>query len=104
MKTIKELQKECHRIAIEKGFWESECPACDGIGKIIIESRAKTCLVCKGKEYIPRKRNGAESIALMHSELSEALEEMRKGNDNKVGSELADCVIRIMDYCEARNI
>lgn len=39
-------------------------------------------------------RNQGEAIALMHSELSEALEAMRAG----VEAELADVVIRIMDF------
>jgi len=50
--------------------------------------------------------NDAERIALMHAELSEALEALRDGNpsSNKIMSysaleeELADVVIRIMDY------
>ena len=50
----------------------------------------------------------AEKIALMHSELSEALEAIRHGNPpdshipefDSVSAELADCVIRIMDYAE----
>lgn len=54
----------------------------------------------------------SEMIALMHSELSEVLEAMRYGNppDDKISgygsveSELADVVIRIMDYAEASGI
>lgn len=53
----------------------------------------------------PIERNEAEMIALMHSELSEALEGLRKNRlDDKlthrsmVEVELADTIIRIADY------
>jgi len=66
--------KECHRIAKDRGWWEDE-------------------------------RNDAELIALMHSELSEALEAMRNhGKEEAIAEELADCCIRIFDYCGARGI
>ena len=68
------LIKECHDVACSKGWWEGE-------------------------------RNDAELIALMHSELSEALEAMRNhGTMDDVAEELADCCIRIFDYCGARTI
>lgn len=74
-----QMSEAVHETAKDKGFWDSEC-------------------------------NDAEKIALMHSELSEALEALRHGNapDDKipdysgVEAELADTVIRIMDYCKYR--
>jgi NTP pyrophosphatase (non-canonical NTP hydrolase) len=79
--TIKELQVDIHKNAVEHGWWEE-------------------------------KRNFGELISLCHSELSEALEEVRKGKlynetyyseggkPEGVPSELADVVIRVMDMCE----
>ena len=67
-----------------------------------------------------KERNFGESIALMHSELSEALEHDRKPEPGTRSGEifyaasnsgpkpdgtvveLADCVIRIADWCAAR--
>lgn len=59
----------------------------------------------------PKDRNDGEMIALMHSELSEALEGHRTNAMDKhlphrksVEVEMADCVIRIADYCRARGL
>ena len=57
-------------------------------------------------------RNDGEAIALMHSELSEALESLRKEDsmDDKIPefsgreAELADVIIRIMDYAEGKEL
>ena len=71
---INKFISECHRIAKAKGWWD-------------------------------RKRNDGELIALMHSELSEALEAMRNhGAKENIAEELADCCIRIFDYCGAKGI
>lgn len=59
----------------------------------------------------PIKRNFGEVIALMHSELSEALEGWRKNlmddhlpERKMVEVELADTIIRILDTCEAEGL
>ena len=66
----------------------------------------------KDKGWWDEDRNNGELIALMHSELSEALEALRLGNqsDDKIPefsgleAELADVIIRIMDMAAARNL
>ncbi len=71
---VKELMREAHEIAKQKGWWDGE-------------------------------RNDGELIALMHSELSEALEVLRRGGRREeLAEELADCCIRIFDFCIARGL
>ena len=83
--TIRFWMAKAHEVAVSKGWWDGG------------------------------DRNVAEQIALFHSELSEALEEWRRGRpltevrieDGKPEGfpiELADALIRIFDTCETYGI
>jgi len=76
-----EMTTQVHENAKDKGWWEST-------------------------------RNDGETLCLIHAEVSEALEALRAGNlasmkaagFSQVEEELADVVIRIMDYAAGKGL
>lgn len=58
----------------------------------------------KSKGWHDEPRETGTLLALIHSEVSEALEADRKGDSENFAEELADVCIRIFDLCGARGI
>ncbi|WP_445505801.1 MazG nucleotide pyrophosphohydrolase domain-containing protein [Niallia sp. 03091] len=56
------------------------------------------------KGWHDEERETGTLLALIHSEVSEALEADRKGDSENFAEELADVCIRIFDLCGAKNI
>lgn len=58
----------------------------------------------KSKGWHDEPRETGTLLALIHSEVSEALEADRKGDSENFIEEMADVVIRVADLCGSRNI
>lgn len=89
---INDLVYTCHNDQVDAGWWHEVIPAMNGTN-------------------VPLQRNFGELIALIHSELSEALEGDRKDlMDDKLPQfkmahvELGDALIRICDLAGAMGV
>lgn len=86
---LNDLSQEIHDWARDKGFWDRE--------RIALADEPDE------PRYAPSRsvRNpsiAGEKLALMHSEISEALESERDGDTN-TEEEMADLIIRALDFC-----
>jgi NTP pyrophosphatase (non-canonical NTP hydrolase) len=78
---LNDLAREIHLLCIEKGFYEHE--------------------------FLGFHRNPSlpsEKIALIQSEASEMLDALRDGDTDAEALEAADVLIRLLDYCDWRDI
>jgi len=132
---IDTISSEIHKLAKSKGWWDSTIKI-DGMNLeelyLLVNNyycRIDACRQSSGahEEYvslktanllrilsgfmelikISRQRNVPELLALVHSEISEALEAYRKritDGPNNFGEELADAVIRVFDMAEGLGI
>lgn len=95
---LKKLQENIHQGNVDAGWWTD----LDTLQSLAEECRIRTRF---GKALV------AEKLALIHSEVSEAMEGARKNlMDDKlphrkmIEVELADTVIRILDLCGALDL
>lgn len=84
------LAKQCHRIARDHGFWDHAYHTVRDPVLGDVEARVLN------PSIIPEK------LALIHSEVSEALEAFRNDDDGNLEEELADVVIRVLDLAAFR--
>lgn len=99
------MNKEVYQANKAKGFWKYREETPQLIRNFFPEEIAEEFAIAVEKAY------NAQAIALMHSELSEALEADRKDlMDDKLTHrkglevELADAVIRIMDFSQGKDL
>ncbi len=96
---LNQLSEMCHNNARSKGFWKKHDDICDVLEQVDDEDTQGDRLVTDYKHTF-----FAQRLALIHSEVSEALEGDRKDlMDDKLPQykmqdvELADAIIRIFD-------
>jgi NTP pyrophosphatase (non-canonical NTP hydrolase) len=90
MTDMRAIARAVHDNAIRKGFWDS------AKGRMLTHFR--------GEGYKFVETAIPEKLALIHSEVSEALEAYRNHDMENFAEELADVMIRTMDLAQAYGI
>jgi NTP pyrophosphatase (non-canonical NTP hydrolase) len=83
--SLNDIAEACNKTAADHGFWDHD-----------------VLKVGSGEAENPSII--AEKLALIHSEVSEALEDTRDRNWDHIGEELADVIIRVLDLTHHLNI
>lgn len=80
------LIDSCHENAVFKGFWDAEI-------------KCLSDMLTQEEKEAAKKAFQSQRLMLIVSELSEALEALRNGDEKNHTEKLADVLIRIFDYC-----
>lgn len=89
---LNDLAERIHANARAKGFWDHETIV--AIDPVLGDVEARLA----NPSILPEK------LALVHSEVSEALEALRDGDQAEFDDELADIVIRVLDIAAREGI
>jgi NTP pyrophosphatase (non-canonical NTP hydrolase) len=116
VESVEKLQTALHANAVNHGWWdepEYKAELKAALNEFDAHSNMSGAQLVTLRELIDKipDYNPGEKIALMHSELSESLEGIRGNNESSKTpgftgeeEELADVIIRILDYAGKRKL
>lgn len=95
-----EIMEEANIVVNDKGFYDDENEIIGIMQRLYLEG---ICFTEKHIEYV-KTAFRIKDLALVGTEVAEAIQELRKGNIASHDKEIADTTIRIMTYSKHRGI